>query len=234
MTEKEKKKQLKAVQRGPGFKKRIVIFAILLALSIVVVVPYVWMLSNSFKTIAGYVFAQFRFRGKDFLFAMLIFTMMVPAQVTMITTFILIDNMGLYNSVWALIIPSFVNVFGIYLCKQYCEEIPRELIESARIDGAGNFRIYWQIVLPQIRPALGALAIFTFLEYWNDYLSPLIYLSSTENMTLPLALSYFSTQHSTNLSATMAAAALIMIPAAIVFIIFQKQFIKGLALTGMK
>ena len=287
MTEKEKKKQLKAVQRGPGFKKRIVIFAILLALSIVVVVPYVWMLSNSFKTtvetltdpmhiipreptlagyekvltgspffkwlrnscfvtgintivilftssITGYVFAQFRFRGKDFLFAMLIFTMMVPAQVTMITTFILIDNMGLYNSVWALIIPSFVNVFGIYLCKQYCEEIPRELIESARIDGAGNFRIYWQIVLPQIRPALGALAIFTFLEYWNDYLNPLIYLSSTENMTLPLALSYFSTQHSTNLSATMAAAALIMIPAAIVFIIFQKQFIKGLALTGMK
>ena len=155
MTEKEKKKQLKAVQRGPGFKKRIVIFAILLALSIVVVVPYVWMLSNSFKTtvetltdpmhiipreptlagyekvltgspffkwlrnscfvtgintivilftssITGYVFAQFRFRGKDFLFAMLIFTMMVPAQVTMITTFILIDNMGLYNSVWAL------------------------------------------------------------------------------------------------------------------------------------
>jgi ABC-type glycerol-3-phosphate transport system permease component len=104
----------------------------------------------------------------------------------------------------------------------------------ARIDGAGNFRIYWQIVLPQIRPALGALAIFTFLEYWTDYLNPLIYRSSTENMTLPLALSYFSTQHSTNLSATMAAAALIMIPAAIVFIIFQKQFIKGLALTGMK
>ena len=127
-----------------------------------------------------------------------------------------------------------IGGLGIYLCKQYCEEIPRELIESARIDGAGNFRIYWQIVLPQIRPALGALAIFTFLEYWNDYLNPLIYLSSTENMTLPLALSYFSTQHSTNLSATMAAAALIMVPAAIVFIIFQKQFIKGLALTGMK
>ena len=100
--------------------------------------------------------------------------------------------------------------------------------------GGETVRTGAQIVLPQIRPALGALAIFTFLEYWNDYLNPLIYLSSTENMTLPLALSYFSTQHSTNLSATMAAAALIMIPAAIVFIIFQKQFIKGLALTGMK
>ncbi|MBR0455995.1 MAG: carbohydrate ABC transporter permease [Firmicutes bacterium] len=269
------------------FKSRVIIFAILMAVSIIVVIPYVWMLSNSFKTtietltdpmhiipqeftldgyikvltkspffhwlgnsvfitctntivilftstLVGYLFARFRFRGRDFLFAMFMFTMMVPAQVTMITTFIIIDDIGLYNSVWALIIPSFVNVFGIYLCKQYCEEIPRELIESARIDGAGDFAIYWRIVIPQIRPAIGALAIFTFMEYWNDYLNPLIYLSSTEKMTLPLALSYFSTQHSTDLSATMAASALIMIPAAIVFIIFQKQFIKGLSMTGMK
>ena len=278
---------MKEIIGGSGFKKRLLIFIILLIVSIIIVVPYVWMLSNSFKTtmetltdpmhiipqdptmagyekvltkspffkwlwnscfvtgintivilftssIVGYIFARFEFKGRNFLFAMLVFTMMVPAQVTMITTFIIIDGVGLYNSVWALIIPSFVNVFGIYLCKQYCEEIPRELIESAKIDGAGTFRIYWNIVIPQIRPALGALAIFTFLEYWNDYLNPLIYLSSTDNMTLPLALSYFSTQHSTDLSATMAASALIMIPAAIVFIIFQKQFIKGLALTGMK
>ena len=278
---------MKEIIGGSDFKKRLLIFCILLIVSIIIVLPYVWMLSNSFKTtmetltdpmhiipqepttagyekvltkspffrwlwnscfvtgintivilftssIVGYIFARFEFKGRNFLFAMLVFTMMVPAQVTMITTFIIIDGVGLYNSVWALIIPSFVNVFGIYLCKQYCEEIPRELIESAKIDGAGNFRIYWNIVIPQIRPALGALAIFTFLEYWNDYLNPLIYLSSTDNMTLPLALSYFSTQHSTDLSATMAASALIMIPAAIVFIIFQKQFIKGLALTGMK
>lgn len=152
----------------------------------------------------------------------------------MITTFIIIDEIGLYNSLLALIIPSFVNAFGIYLCKQFCDEIPRELIESAKIDGAGDFLIYRKIVIPQIRPAIGALAIFTFLEYWNDYLNPLIYLSSTDRMTLPLALSYFSTQHSTDLSATMAAASLIMIPAAIVFIAFQKQFIKGISMTGMK
>ncbi len=268
-------------------KSRLLMFAILVLVSIVVVIPYVWMLSNSFKTtaetltdpmhiipqeftiggyvkvltkspffkwlgnsvfitcintvvilftstIVGYIFARFKFRGKDFLFGMLMFTMMVPAQVTMITTFIIIDDIGLYDSVWALIIPSFVNVFGIYLCKQYCEEIPRELIESARIDGASNFMIYLKIIIPQIRPAIGALAIFTFMEYWNDYLNPLIYLSSTDKMTLPLALSYFSTQHSTDLSATMAASALIMIPAAIVFVIFQKQFIKGLSMTGMK
>lgn len=278
---------MKDFKYNSDFKSRALMFAILLAVSFIIVIPYVWMLSNSFKTsietltdpmhvipqeftldgyikvltkspffkwlgnsvfitcintvvilftstLVGYVFARFQFRGKDFLFAMLMFTMMVPAQVTMITTFIIIDDIGLYDSVWALIIPSFVNVFGIYLCKQYCEEIPRELIESARIDGAGDFYIYWKIVIPQIKPAIGALAIFTFMEYWNDYLNPLIYLSSTDKMTLPLALSYFSTQHSTDLSATMAASALIMIPAAVVFIIFQKQFIKGLSMTGMK
>ena len=278
---------MKDFKYNSDFKSRALMFAILLAVSFIIVIPYVWMLSNSFKTsietltdpmhvipqeftldgyikvltkspffkwlgnsvfitcintvvilftstLVGYVFARFQFRGKDFLFAMLMFTMMVPAQVTMITTFIIIADIGLYDSVWALIIPSFVNVFGIYLCKQYCEEIPRELIESARIDGAGDFYIYWKIVIPQIKPAIGALAIFTFMEYWNDYLNPLIYLSSTDKMTLPLALSYFSTQHSTDLSATMAASALIMIPAAVVFIIFQKQFIKGLSMTGMK
>ena len=268
-------------------RTRVIIFGLLVAVSIVVVVPYLWMLSNSFKTtketlvdsshlfpqeftldgyrrvltespffkwlgnslivtcsntvitlftssLLGYVFSRFSFRGKYFLFMLLLFTMMVPAQVTMITSFILIDGIGLYDSLWALIVPAFVNAFGVYLCKQFCDEIPRELMESAKIDGAGNFMVYWRIVLPQIRPALGALAIFTFLEYWNDYLNPLIYLSSTDRMTLPLALSYFSTQHSSDLSATMAASALIMIPTAIVFIIFQKQFIKGISMTGMK
>lgn len=269
------------------FRTRAFIFIILAIAAVFVVLPYLWMLSNSFKTtketlidsshllpqefsldgykkvltespffswlknsllvtgintiivlftssLVGYIFSRFQFKGMHVLFMLLLFTMMVPAQVTMITTFILIDGIGLYDSIFALIVPAFVNAFGIYLCKQFCDEIPRELMESAKIDGAGNFRIYLKIVLPQIRPALGALAIFTFLEYWNDYLNPLIYLSSTKNMTLPLALSYFSTQHATNLSATMAAAALIMIPSAIVFVLFQKQFIKGISMTGMK
>ncbi|HWR18127.1 MAG TPA: carbohydrate ABC transporter permease [Clostridia bacterium] len=277
----------KSVVNRRDRRTRTIIFAILIAATIVIVVPYLWMLSNSFKTtketlidsshllpqeftldgykkvltespffswlknslvvtctntivvlftssLIGYAFSRFEFRGKNLLFAILLFTMMVPAQVTMITTFLLIDGIGLYDSLLALILPAFVNAFGIYLCKQFCDEIPRELLESAKIDGAGNFMVYFRIVLPQIRPALGALAIFTFLEYWNDYLNPLIYLSSTDRMTLPLALSYFSTQHAANLSATMAAAALIMIPTAIVFIIFQKQFIKGISMTGMK
>lgn len=270
-----------------NIKKQVILFIILIAMSLVIVIPYVWMLSNSFKgtyelmtdpnhflpkeptlegyttvlldspfflwlrnscfvtgvntlitlftsSIGGYVFARYKFRGRNFIFGMLIFTVMVPGQVTMITTFLIIDGIGLYNSLWALILPAIVSVFGIYLCKQYCEEIPEALLESARLDGAGDFRIYRDIVIPQIRPALGALGIFTFMEYWNDYLGPLIYLSSTDQMTLPLAISYFSDQHSTDLGATMAVATLITVPAAIVFMIFQKQFIKGLVLTGLK
>ena len=270
-----------------GFRTRLILFLVMIAVSLIIVIPYVWMLSNSFKstketlvdashllpknptadgyrkvlfdspffrwlrnsliitvsdtliilftsTILGYLFSRFEFRGRRFLFMMLLFTMMVPAQVTMITKFILIDRIGLYDNLLALIIPAMVSAFGVYLCRQYCDEIPRELLESARIDGAGHFQIYIHIVLPQIRPAIGSLAIFTFLEIWNDYLNPLLYLSSTNNQTLPLALSFFNSQHQTDLSATMAASALIMIPTSIVFIVFQKQFIKGIAMTGMK
>jgi len=108
------------------------------------------------------------------------------------------------------------------------------LCESAKIDGAADFTIYLKIILPQIRPAIGSLAIFTFLGTWNDYLGPLIMLSEVDRMTLPLALSFFNSQHSTDVSATMAAATLVMLPVTIVFIAFQKQFIKGVSLTGIK
>ena len=278
---------MKKQAKRDDIKIKIFAVVILIIASIIVVIPYIWMLSNSFKTtkeavmfpnrlipeaptlagyekvltkspffswlknscivtgvntlivlftstILGYVFARFEFKGKRFLFNILMYTMMVPAQVTMITSFLLIDTIGLYDNLLALIIPAFVNAFGVYLCKQYIEEIPKSLIESARIDGAGDFMIYWKIVIPQIKPAIGSLAIFTFLQYWNDYLNPLLFLSSKDRMTLPLALSYFSSQHTSDLSAVMAASALIMIPSAIIFIIFQKQFVKGIAMTGMK
>lgn len=274
-------------RRSPDLTKRIIITVILSVIVAIVVMPYIWMLSNSFKTtketlvdpghlipqnftldgyrrvlfeapffswlgnslvvtiintvivlftstIVGYVFAKFEFPGRKVLFAGLMMTMMVPAQTTMIPSFLLINEMGLYDKLGALIIPAITDAFGIYLCRQYVEEVPQELLESARLDGAGEFRTYWSIVLPQIRPAIGALGIFTFMTHWNDYLSPLLYLTSSKKMTLPLALSYFSTMHSSDLSATMAAAALITLPAMAVFLIFQKQFIKGIAISGMK
>jgi len=127
-----------------------------------------------------------------------------------------------------------VSGFGIFLCRQFCEDIPDSICEAAKIDGAGDLRIYFTIILPLLRPCLAALAIFTFLESWNDYLRPLIMLEKVDSMTLPVALSFFSTQHGNDLSATMSAAALVMLPVTILFLVFQKHFIKGIALTGGK
>lgn len=186
------------------------------------------------STLTGFVFAKYEFKGKKALFWSILAVMMVPQQITMIPTFILINTLGLYNHLSALIIPGLVSCFGIFLCKQFIEDIPNSLCEAALIDGAGDFYIYFKVIIPQIRPAIASLAIFTFLAVWNDYINPLIMLNDLENMTLPLALSFFSDQHSTDLGAIMAASALVMLPVTIVFLAFQKQFIKGISLTGMK
>jgi len=186
------------------------------------------------STLVGFVFSKFEFKFKKVLFLIVLATMMVPTHTTMIPGFLLINALGLYNTSAALIIPSFVNAFGIFLSKQACDDIPNELIEAARMEGASNWSIYTKIVLPLLKPTIGALTIFTFLNYWNDYLNPLIMINDIKKMTLPLALSYFSSQHTADLSATMAASALIMMPVVIVFLLFQKQFIKGIATTGMK
>jgi ABC-type glycerol-3-phosphate transport system permease component len=132
------------------------------------------------------------------------------------------------------ILPSLVSAFGVFLARQVIEELPYDLIESARIDGAGEFFIFYRIILPLVRPMLSALAIFTFMAAWNNYVWPLIVLNDVEKMTLPLALVYFNGSHVTNFNIIMSASVLIMIPVFIVFLIFQKQFVKGLALTGFK
>ena len=186
------------------------------------------------SSITGFVFAKFKFRLKNTLFWLLLATMMVPSQVTMIPGFLVINAIGLYNTLFGLIIPAFVSAFGIFLCRQFCEDIPDSLCEAALIDGAGPFFMYVGIIIPLLRPCLAALGIFTFLGTWNDYLMPLILLEKMENMTLPVALSFFTSQHSRNPGTVMAAAALIMLPVTIVFLCFQKQFIKGITLTGVK
>lgn len=186
------------------------------------------------STITGFVFAKYRFKFKTALFLIILATMMVPSQVTMIPSFLIVNWMGLYNTLLALIIPTLISAFGIFLCRQFAEDIPDSLCESAIMDGAGAFTIYFKIILPQMKPAVGALAIFTFLATWNDYLGPLIMLDEVDKMTLPLALSFFRSQHLTDISAIMAAATLVMLPVTVVFIAFQKQFIKGISLTGMK
>jgi ABC-type glycerol-3-phosphate transport system permease component len=161
-------------------------------------------------------------------------TMMVPAQTTMIPSFLIIQRLGLYDNLFALVVPSLVGGFGIFLCRQFIEDIPDSMVEAASIDGAGHMRIYFQVILPLIKPALSALAIFTFLGKWNDYLNPLLYLSDTRRMTMPLALSFFTSQRQSDIGAVMAAATLVMLPVTAVFLAFQKQFVRGISITGMK
>jgi len=186
------------------------------------------------STLTGYVFSKFRFKGRSVLFWLLLATMMVPYQITMIPQFLIINELGLYDTLWALITPELVTGFGIYLCRQFCDEIPDSLCEAAVIDGAGPFKIYRMIIIPLLKPCIGALTIFTFLEVWNEYLKPLIMLNEIRRMTLPLALAFFSDARTHDIGAIMSASALIMIPATIVLLILQKQFIKGIAITGMK
>jgi ABC-type glycerol-3-phosphate transport system permease component len=186
------------------------------------------------STLIGFVFAKFNFRFKNIAFWFILATMMVPAQTTMIPSFILITNLGLYDTLAALIIPGMISGFGIFLCKQFIADIPDSLCEAALIDGAHSFYIYSRIIVPLIRPAIGALAIFMFLQYWNDYMNPLLYLSKPENMTMSLAIAFFSDQRTTDIGAVMAAATLVMLPVTIVFLAFQKQFIKSVAIAGIK
>jgi ABC-type glycerol-3-phosphate transport system permease component len=186
------------------------------------------------SSLTGFVFAKYKFKWKGPLFWVLLATMMVPSQVTMIPSFLVINAVGLYDSLNGLIVPAVVSAFGIYLCRQFCEDIPDSLCEAALVDGAGPLFMYYGIILPLLRPCLAALGIFTFLVTWNDYLMPLILLEKVKNMTLPVSLSFFQTRHGNDMGAVMAASALIMLPVTIVFLCFQKHFIKGITLTGVK
>ena len=149
-------------------------------------------------------------------------------------SFLIIQKLGLYDNLFAIVFPSLVGGFGIFLCKQFIEDIPDSMVEAASIDGAGNMRIFFMVILPLIKPTLSALAIFTFLGKWNDYLNPLLYLSDISRMTMPLALSFFTSQRTSDLGGVMAAATLVILPVTIVFLCFQKQFVRGISITGMK
>lgn len=186
------------------------------------------------STFIGYVFAKYEFRAKKVLFILLLATMMVPPQVTMIPRYLMIQELHLFNTRWALIVPGLVSAFAIYLARQFIADVPDSLCEAAKMDGAGPVRIYWHVILPNIKPAIGSIGIFTAMMHWNDYLNPLLMLNDIEKMTLPLGLVIFDSQRTVDLSATMAAAALIMMPMVIIFVLFQKQFVKGMTLSGIK
>lgn len=200
----------------------------------VVITASVTMITLFTSSLLGFGFAKFNFRLKNLIFWFILATMMVPSQATMIPSFLLITNLGLYDKLAALIIPGMVGGFGIFLCRQFIADIPDSLCEAAIIDGAGPFYIYFRIIVPLIRPAIGALAIFQFLGSWNDYMNPLLYLSKPERMTMSLAISFFNNQRGSDIGAIMAAATLVMLPVTIVFLVFQKQFIRSIAMSGLK
>jgi multiple sugar transport system permease protein len=186
------------------------------------------------SSLAGFVFAKYRFWGKDFFFTMILATLMIPFQVLMIPAYLILVRLGLIDSLGGLIVPGATSAFGIFLMRQFVESIPTELIDAARIDGASEFGIYGRIILPQMGAALATLGIFQFMGTWNDYLWPLIVITTTEKRTLPIMLSWYNSQHGARFDLTMAASVLVIIPVLIAYFLFQRWIVRGIALTGFK
>jgi ABC-type glycerol-3-phosphate transport system permease component len=187
-----------------------------------------------FCSLAGYAFAKHRFWGRDKIFFVLLGSLMIPWQVNLISGFILMRKFGWLNSYNALIVPAMAGVFGVFLCRQFIMSIPDDLIDTAKIDGCGEFTIYRLVILPLIKPVLATLAIFTFLQQWNNFIWPLIVINSSQMRTLPLALSVLNGQFGTRFAMVMAGAVVATTPMLVVFLFFQRYFMKGIALVGLK
>ncbi len=266
--------------------RNLALHAILIAGSVVMLLPFVWMLSTSLKepreiftypprwipsriawenyattvsimpfgrfyfnslvvavsvtflqiltsSLAAFAFARLRFRGRNALFLLYLATLMIPFQVTMIPNFILMRLLGWYDSYQALILPPAFSAFSTFLLRQYFLGIPMDLDEAARMDGASSLRIWWQIIMPLSGPALAALAVFIFLNSWNDFLWPLIITTSLEMRTLPVGLSAFQGQYNVQWHLLMAGSVIAMLPVLIIYAVGQKWIVRGITLTGM-
>jgi len=183
---------------------------------------------------AGYAFAKLRFRGRDKLFRGLMLGLVVPVQVAMLPLFLLFKEMRLINTYWGVIIPSLASIFGIFLIRQYTLDIPDDLLDAARIDGASEFRIYRSVVLPVIVPILATLAIWTFLTTWNDFMWPLIVLSDQSKMTLPVALANLAGEHVQDTELMMAGSVVTVLPVLLVFLFLQRYYVQGIMAGSVK
>jgi multiple sugar transport system permease protein len=192
------------------------------------------LLSLLINTMAGYAFAKLRFAGRDRIFQLLLAALVIPAQVTMLPLFLMMKQLGLANSYAGVVVPALATVFGIFLVRQYARSIPDELLEAARIDGAGELRIFFQIVLPMLKPVLVTLAIFTFMASWNDFMWPLIVLTDQEHYTLPVALASLSREHIQDVEMMMAGAVITVLPVLALFLLLQRYYIQGLLLGSVK
>jgi multiple sugar transport system permease protein len=184
--------------------------------------------------LGGYAFAQLRFRGSNALFLTALATLTLPVQVIMVALFRLVTALGLYGSYWAVILPTAASAFGLFLARQFILAIPRDLIEAARIDGAGHVRVFTRIVLPMSKPLVAVLFFMSLLSTWNDFAWPLVALQDNRLFTLPIGLLYLQGQFGPDYGATMAFALINVTPMVVLFLVFQRYFVQGFARSGIR
>lgn len=190
--------------------------------------------SVTLNALAGYGFARFAFPGRDRVFALLLLALVIPGQLGMLPLFLMLRGLGLVNTYLGVIVPGLASIFGIFLVRQYALGIPQSVLDAARVDGAGELRIFWSIVVPLCRPVLVTLAIFTFMGTWNDFLWPLVVLSDTRLQTLPVALANLLGEHVQDTELMMAGAVLTVLPVIAVFLALQRSYIEGIASGSVK
>ena len=277
----KKKKSTSAIVR------KVLLYALLIIIGIIMVVPFLWMISTSlkeqydtvkippvwipnpprwqnyvdlftqqpmlqfmlntikivffvvlgqlfFSSLAAYSFARIKFKGRTVMFFFYIATLMVPGQVTMIPTYLMFAKVGLVDNHIVLILPAFFSAFGVFLLRQFFMCLPKELEEAAEIDGCNPFTTYYRIMLPLIVPAMLTLGVFTLMNTWNDYMGPLIYLTTPEKYTMTLGIAYFKGVYTTQWNLVMAGSVLSVIPILVAYLCAQKYFVEGIAFSGVK
>ncbi len=187
-----------------------------------------------FSSLAAYSFARIKFTGNKVMFFLYIGTLMVPGQVTLIPIYLMFSNVGLTDTHWPLILPAFFSAFGVFLLRQFFLSLPKELEEAAEIDGCNPFTIYYRIMLPLVVPALLTLGVFTLMNTWNDYMGPLIYLTTPSKFTMTLGISFFRGIYTTQWNLVMAGSVLSVIPILTAYLCAQKYFVQGIAFSGIK
>jgi multiple sugar transport system permease protein len=185
------------------------------------------------SSLAAFAFARLRFRGREAIFLFYLATLMIPFPVTLIPNFLIVKNLGWYDTYLALIVPGLFSVLSVFLLRQYYRSLPLDLDEAARIDGASSLRIWWQVIVPISGPVLATLAIFDFQGVWNDFLWPLVVTTSEEMRTIPVGLAAFVGQYSTAWDLLMAGSVIALLPVLVIYVIGQKWFVQGIALSGM-
>jgi multiple sugar transport system permease protein len=200
----------------------------------VVLTVAVTLVSLGFNVAAGYAFAKLPFRGRDRIFKSLLAALVIPGQVAMVPLFLLLKQMGLVNTYGGVIVPAMASIFGIFVVRQYALSIPDQILESARIDGAGELRIFLSVIVPVLKPIIVTLAVFTSLGTWNDFMWPLIVLNDSDLYTLPVALASLSREHVQDNELMMAGSVLTTLPVLLVFLVLQRYYVDGIMLGSVK